>query len=162
MAENSAEEVLVHTSIPNGTGFTDGAGPGAAQQADAPTYAQRVGAAGACFKFDDDGNVSDVGFHLESVCGKQTVPRAELVGWIGGNELNPELSCRSDSLHVVNGIRTIKESADVGKEEAQLLRKSNYDLWRVAFQALEDSHATLPTKVKAHTKISQVVEGEVT
>ena len=136
--------------------YTDGSGGDSRQ--DVPAWCKKAGAAAVAFDCEGT-DLCNISFFASSVPGRQTVPRAELVGWIGGNELNPMVPCRSDSLHVVKGVSSLSDIADA--DSSPLLRHSNYDLWRIAYKALEESHAPPPIKVKAHTTLEQVAEGSV-
>ena len=79
LAETCADAVSIATQeIPTGTWYTDGSGPDKCQQANLPPYARKVGAASANIVFGPTSSVDQIGFHVGSVQGRQTVPRADL------------------------------------------------------------------------------------
>ena len=125
------------------------------QSAPSP-YARRVGAAAVLCHLDENGDCASLAWHLTSVPGKQTVPRAECVGANAAMALAKRAGVSAPRVHVdasyvVQGIP---------KLSARVSEGTNQDVWAALGDGLDQLNPSI-IKVKAHTTVAQVARGEV-
>ena len=104
-----------------------GGGPSSTE---VPSFGQRVGAAAIHVDLSDDGMVTDLGFHISLVPGRQNVPRAETQGLMNALSLTlrDEPEVQADATYVVNSVSQLQDDPS-----HEVLDSVSGDMWnRVA------------------------------
>ena len=139
--------------------FSDGSGGDSRQQV--PKWAQRVGAAGVSFDISKDGTqLTNVSLAASSIPGRQTVPRAEILGatmsyCLSSNDVS------SDCKYVVDTVQEIEAMCEEEVAHSKALRGKNYDLWLAWWQERQQQGYRSIKKVKAHMELSEVTSGAI-